>query len=493
MSRSLSKLLIALLALGQLLGPVTQANSGFGPGPGLGQFGSGLVAGVKVGSGGVLVSTQSGATVNLACMMISGLNYGPTTFTSGIWAPIAAVTSAQWAAGIQQWYNTLTTAGKPYGQINCIRIAMSPADWLGLTGIDPYNNSGSAAAQYRAVCTDTNGRTVYSAGSSGGGCGTGPGNEVAGNSSVYQSDIETTVSNILGATSTLGYQMYVILVDQWSAPVWSTTGQILLPLDQPAMPSPADIPMFQQLAAIYGNDPRILIEPYNEPYGTNLPANYNGVESAYLGNGNGNPVTFNFPTGTTSPGGTNGGYNMSISGGGFAMGGGQTAEAISFQQIANAYRTAGGHNVLIIGDMVADACPQCWVANGGHQAYTDTYTISGIAQSAVAFHAYSNPGGVSLFQTIQTAGMPIIGTEAGSMVGDSGTGGGYSYWRAHNWSYTWCCWAAFQNPPLPNIYTNDGSPFSSNYTIQGESPWKNPNVPVGNTGSDTSQIPTGSN
>jgi hypothetical protein len=61
------------------------------------------------------------------------------------------------------------------------------------------------------------------------------------------------------------------------------------------------------------------------------------------------------------------------------------------------------------------------------------------------------------------------------------------------WSTAECCWANFAVPVLSNIYPNDGSSYSNAFTISGMNPWNNPNVPVGNNGSNTTQIPTGSN
>jgi hypothetical protein len=505
----LRHLLVLVLLAGCHLANAVGALGNAVPGAAFGPGGTPVIAtaGVQVGAGGVLTSTLNGATVNLTIQGVSGGFFGAA---QGRMAGIAAVTSAQWAAGITAWYNTLSSAGKPYGQINTIRVMVNSCNWTGCTGIDPYNNSGQAANQYYTVGTDTNGRTVYSAApscASNSAClGTGPGHEISGNSSVYQGQVETTVANILGATSILGYQMYVILDIQWTAPPWHGTGQLLLPLDQPAMPAPIDLTVLQQWAALYGNDPRILIEPYNEPFGTQTPANYHAVESAYLGNGNGNPVAFNFPTTTTSPTTPGVGYNyiMGISGSQVAMGGGgtsgspNTAQAISLQQDVNVGRAAGSHNVWIIGAMVADGDPTLWAPNGGNQSYLDPYTIGGIAQSAMAFHAYSYTGSLLAFTNIQNGGggnapMPIIATEAGSMVGFSGSGGGYVVWRSHNWSTAECCWANFAVPVLSNIYPNDGSSYSNAYTISGMNPWNNPNVPVGNNGSNTTQIPTGSN
>jgi cellulase (glycosyl hydrolase family 5) len=491
-------------------------------------------AGVQVGSGGVLVDTTTGSTVNLTGMMVQGLNFGPIASGSGttgdVWSSISAVTSAQWAAGIQQWTNTLTPAGKAYGTINTIRIALNSADWMAATGVDCCNNSGSAASSYRAIGTDSNGRTVYTASLTGGAVGT-VGHEVPGDPTVYRNIVETTVSNILGASTTLGYPMYVILEEHNSAPTWTLTGQYLLPVDQPAMPAPIDILMLQSLAGIYGADHRVLIELYNEPFGTSEVAGNRPTESAYLGNNNGacapNTVctSFAFPTPSTSPAGqtcngNNIGYNyrMGISSCNTAVG---TAQMVSFQQEVNAYRTAGGNNVVILGNLIADEYPQGSPANGGAQATTDPYTVGGIQQLAWALHAYAYTGSTTAFTNIQNAGLAIIATESGTMttgsitpsnppgnpcygspgspaafacsgIGPSGQQG-YTWWRSNNWSYIWCCWASFNNPPPTSIYPNGGNSYQYEFSISGENPWVEGNVPVGNNGTDTSQIPTGSN
>ena len=518
--RLIARLLVGLLALSPLLGAVAQANGGFGPGPGIGSFagGSGVTAGVKVGSGGVLVRTDTGATVNLIIQGVSGAEHGPLASSGNAWSSISTVTSAQWAAGIQYWTNTLTTPGKPYGTVNTIRLFLSSVDWEAACGIDPYNQTGSggsgpssASAYYYSVGTDTNGRTIYCAGS-GGGVGT-VGHEVYGDPTAYRTFVTTTVANILGASSTLGYPMYVILNPAWTGAAWNHTNQILMPLDQSAMPAPLDLLMLHDLAVLYGNNYSVLMEMYNEPIGTWTGAN-NTTEASWLSNANGGVtagggqnVSFAFPTTTTSPYtpvgasicsglsgasqraysmGTNIGCPPAMPSGSISNAGDQTAIAISEQQELNTYRADGGHNVALQNTLNASALPESMPQNGGTFTVTDPYTIGGVQQLAMAFHAYSAHS-LSYFTAVFNAGIPIIEDEAGRFISNAPSG--YTYWYSNHWSYGWCCWASFNGPT--SIYPNDGNPFGSNFSILGESPWVNGNT--ASSSSDTTQIPTGSN
>jgi hypothetical protein len=493
MLRSLCRgLLLSLIAVGALAANFTPTASLFTPGTYPNS------AGVRVGAGGVLVSTVDGSTVNLTIQGVSGMAHGPLAAGGHPWDSIAAVTAAQWAAGIQQWTNYLSTPGKPYGMINTIRLFIGSAPWMGACGIDPYNNSGSAASWYRSIGTDTNGRTIYCATLTGGSVGT-VGHEVYGDPTAYRNYVQTVVTNFENASATLGYQTYVILCIAFTDPPWTSTGQAMMPLDQMAMPSPNDIPVLQSLASIFGNDHRVLIEGYNEPYGTFVWSN-NPTESHWLGNANGTVAPFTFPTATTSPitpsnpSNTtclNGYvYSATLNTGCRAIMPGtgvQTATAVSFQQEINAFRAAGGTNVFLMGTMNASAYPEGMPGNNNYQVYSDTYTISGVAQTAYVFHAYSAHGPISNYQNIQNAGYPVINDESGHFI--SNATNGYTYWRSHNWSYGWCCWASFNGPT--SIYPNDGHSFPTNFSILGENPWITANT--ASSASDTTQVPTGSN
>jgi hypothetical protein len=468
---------------------------------------NGGLPGVRVGSGGQLVSTSTGSRVVLIGNMVSGVFFGPLQQTN-VWTGASAVTSAQWAAGIAQWADSLPAGvARSKGQINTLRLSISSVDYMGYTGIDPYNNSGQAAGAYYTVGQDANGRTVYSSAASCSGnlacLGSGPGNEVAGDPTPYRNVVDTIISNWLGASSILGYPLYVILDDHFSSVQWTPTGQIMMPMDQPATLGAADIPFYQAIAAKYGNRPEILLELFNELYGTTVQTD---TEDAWLGSGHGTPSTFTFPTATTSPSGTGGGYRMAISCSPtcYAMGGGQTAQVISWQQALNAYRAAGGTNVVIVGTGVATSRLASWSYNGGAQTVVDQYMIGGIRQMAAAYHAYNQFESTDQADAIVAAGVPFIGTEGGSFTavgGNVNASPGFSYARYQsNYSgWSWCAWATFNGNA--DIYTNDGNnPFVPNYnfTIQGESPWYNFNVPhiansAFNDGSDTTQTPSASN
>ncbi len=459
-------------------------------------FSSVVAVGVQVASG-KLVSTADGTQVFLIGQGVSGLEFGPK-FQSNGWAGISNVLPSQWAAGILSWFNTLSTGGKPYGKINCIRLALNSACWLGTTGIDYNNNSGAAAAHYGTAGTDANGRTLYTAGSSGGGPGTGVGHEAPGDFTAYRNAVATTLSNIFAGFSILGYPGYVILDHHWNAPVWTATGQALMPVGQSASLSIGDLPFFQSLAATYGSDPRILIELYNETFGSNSSVNFSTSENAWIGNGNGNPVAVPFPTTSTTPNTPNAGWNylMSSSGGtvgnvavmgaGGTVGSPNTCQLMSFQQASNAHRAAGGKNVIIVGCTINTGWLPAWSVNGGSQTYVDMLTVGGFKQSAASFHSYAGGSTLTNMTNLVNAGFPLIVTEYGQVTsGGTGVVAGLSYtWMKANISgYMPFAWANYDN--VTNIY-NQGS-----FSISAENPFSNVNVP--RSGTAGSQIPTGSN
>lgn len=466
---------------------------------------SGGSSGVQVGPNAKFVLSSDGVTPTfIISYHLNSMQFGPTTFGTSLWPGCANVSALGWSQFTQRWANTLPAGrARQKGTINNLRVGIGSACYMAYTGISWDGGTGSSG-NYRALgVNDDNGRPLYCASLTGGGKGTTPGTEVAGDPTAYRNYIDTIVQNWLGAQIFDGIFRTVTLTIEFSSPVWTATGQVLLPVDQPATLCTADIPCLQALAAKYGSNKQVLIEPYNELFGTTITTN---TEDAWLsqanssGAFNSNPQPFAFPTATTSPSGTGGGYRMGI-GGTFALGGGQTCQAVSWQQALKAYRAAGGRNVVAIGCTVASSRLASWNYCGGSQLVVDPYMVNGIQQIAAAFHAYNQYETTAHADQI-AANIPFYCTEAGSITAVGGNANavpGMSYERyLNNYSgYTWSSCNNFINPPLASIDTT-GPVLGNPSTLQSTAPWYQVNVPhlasgANNDGSDTTQIPTASN
>jgi hypothetical protein len=401
---------------------------------------------IRVGSGGIFVN-GSGTQVNLIGTAMVGTEecQGYANNTAGRIAGIAAVTSANYTSAIAAGVATLAGAAKPYGQVNMIRVLLNSALWMGFTGRDPF---GNAAGNYFAAGTDSAGNALYSGGT-GGGPGSGQGHETSGNPSAYQTYIKNEVAAILGAG------LYVLLDLHWGTPTLTSTNQYVLPAGQPAMPGPADVLFWTSIAQTFGTQNAttgsgaIMFELYNEPYGSGIYANQVGTEAAYLGSQT--LTQFAFPTATTSPNGTGGGYQMenNVGSGGGPILGGVTCYAVGFQQIINAIRATGAQNVIAVGCQNYTGEVETWSQNGGQMVVTDS-----INQIASAFHAYGYRGGTGNFVTLQNAGIPHFCTELGDLANATGANASYVGYVSQGWGYTWLSWNNYGSSA--NIYTSGG-------------------------------------
>jgi hypothetical protein len=462
---------------------------------------AGSTVGVEVGASGKLVSTFDGTTlVYLTLIGVQGGEFGANWIQA-----IANVTSAQWAAGFQQWYSWLqgnqgTTIANTYGVFNTVRLYLNSAAWLGSSGVDPGGGpSGNASKYYRTLGTNSQGHVIYCAGATGGTVGTTDGTETDGDGTGYQNAVDTIINNVLGASSILGYTTYIILNLDWTTPVIASTGQRLLPTSQPCALSTADLTFWQQVANKYKGNLKVIFELQNEPYysaegtgGTSL-MNY---ESSLLGNSAGTGTTFNWPNATSIGDGGSSSYLVNF-GTPIAQGSVQCS-LVSYQQVLAAIRTAGAHNLVLLGALVNSGGIFNWSQNGGSQSVTDTYTVGGIQQYAAILHSYGYPGaatfsngktGAGNILGLIAAGTPFVLDEFGTATTVGSTGAnGYSWMKANGVSgHGMTCWANFDptGTGITNIY-NQGS-----FSITGINPWSNFNVP--NPSSAGSQVPNGSN
>lgn len=469
----------------------------------------GASAGVQVGPNGKLVSTLDGSNVVLVSEHVNGMQFGPITFsaTSAFWKGYQAMTSAQYAAATAKWANTLPAGvARQKGTITNLRLGVGSAPLMAYTGIS-WDGGTACANQYRALgVNDNNGRPLYCASLTGGSKGTTPGTEVAGDPTAYRGYVDTVVQNFLGATAIDGIFRTATIVIEFGAPQLTSTGQILMCTDQPATLCVPDLAALAYLSQKYGGNKSIILELYNELFGTNIISN---AENAWLSQANGSgvfnpsPAPFAFPTATTSPSGTNGGYRTGI-GGGLALGGGQTCNAVCWQQALDTCRSNGATNVLIVGCTVASSALSTWSYNGGTQLVVDSYTVNGIKQMAAAYHAYNKFQTTAQADAIVAAGVPFICTEGGSITavgGNANASPGFSYARywSHYSGYCWSSMSNFYSPPLANYYTDGGGfSFGQTFAWNNQVPWYCSNVPhlgsgANNDGSDHTQVPTASN
>lgn len=387
--------------------------------------------GVRVAAAGKFASTADASAYlpqGSACIgpeEAARINDG----TGGSMKGWSLVTPAEFTAAIAYGVNTLAAAGKSYGQLNMVRLPINSARYMGFTGRDPYGNFGTNT--YWTAGTDSAGNKLYSGGP-GGGPGSGIGHETPGDPSVYRANVATFIANANAAG-------LVVIADlHWGCPTLTSTNQYVLPPGQMAMPGPGDVLCLAQFAADHGSNPGVVIELYNEPYGTNH--NDLTTEAKYLGSFS--PGQFAFPTAATSPLGLSGGYLGINNIGGSSttspiLGGNQTCYACGYQQMINAIRATGATCMLAAGSMNYDENPQSWSQAGGVMTLTDP-----LNNLCVAYHAYSSTPD-SVFNTLQAAGLPILCTE----MGDLTPSGGYSRWRAAGRGWCWWTWGNYETSP----------------------------------------------
>jgi hypothetical protein len=181
---------------------------------------------------------------------------------------------------------------------------------------------------------------------------------------------------------------------------WSDQGNLNTTSGQQCMPDQNSVTFWQQLAAIYKNNPNVWFELYNEPYppGATQAAQWN----TWL---NGGTVTC---TAT--------------------VGGGQgTWKAAGMQSLVNTVRGTGANNIVIAGGLAYSSnLANAPVLSGGNVAY--------------AVHPYINTNNFGN----QAAKAPVIATEFGDMTCGNATYDNaiLAYFHAHNMSYTAWAWFA---------------------------------------------------
>lgn len=418
--------------------------------------------GIKKGAGGTTISTLDGSQIKLIGSAMIGTEESQqwAAGAGGRIAGVAAVTTAQYTAAIQKWYDAASTAAKPYCLVNMIRIPLNSAMWMGFTGLAPFGN-GSLNGIYPSVGTDSNGRTIYSGALHGWGLGT-VGHEVAGVPTEYRNLIKQEVARALAAG------LYVMLDLHWSTPTLVATGQYILPIGQAALPGPGDVLFWTDIANTFGTQngttgsPAIMFETFNEPFGTGSATNF-AAEQTYLANQILNRTTqIAYPV-ASEPSGPNGGYRMKNNNGGdvntlISLPNGPSGYpqcyAVGQQALINAIRATGATNMIWAGGPNYSGEPGYWLTMG----LTDSANNLGCS-----YHAYGYKGGMTPFYNLQAAGYPVLATEIGHF---DAIPSSYVEWRTRGFGYTfwgWNNWGA--GPNMYNTSMNVIPPWSGNGQI----------------------------
>lgn len=299
-------------------------------------------------SGNQLVSTKTGQTVQLLGVGISGLEQGATALNTRGGGYLQATDPG--FATMASW------------NMNLVRIPLNEDTWLGI---------------HNCIAD-------------------------SGTSALLQSNVKQIVAN----ANANG--LYVILDLHWSAP-----NAFGCPVGQASMPdSDNSVNFWTSVANAFKNNPAVMFEMFNEPYGTNSYSNW--VE----------PIDSSPPDGQSATdlnilrdGGSYDGFYYQCNGGGNTpCPSGETANneyedtdinpftTAGMQQILNAIRATGAKNVVISNAMG-------WA--GEIQTWLSSHPTDSAGQLAAGWH--EDGGGSSTTEAaeaILAAGFPIIITEA---------------------------------------------------------------------------------
>jgi|HubBroStandDraft_3_1064219.scaffolds.fasta_scaffold19931_2 hypothetical protein len=376
--------------------------------------------GIKV-SNGKFISSVNGSTISLIGAAILSLE--ETQSNGSRWAGPGGLTSAQLLTAINNSYNTLSSAGKPYGLVNMIRIPLCSSPWMGYQGVLPIPG-------YTSNFTSVGGGLYQS-----------------GTPTIYRNFVTNLVTQCINAG------LYVTLDLHWGTPVLQSTGQYVLGMGQPSMLSTADLAFWTSIAQTFGtqsgflNAQAIMFELFNEPYYDNYYAHavaaagctFLGGGTGYLGGTDGSGF---------GPNGTNASNAVYVENG-FQMldnfnvgqptfndptpivGGMQKSDSVGHNPVIAAIRATGARNVVVASPPWYAGEVQCWPQMG----VTDS-----AGQLAMSFHGYGYNGGFQNFLNVQATGVAILCTELGSL---SNIPSSYVQFRANGMGYTWLGWANY--------------------------------------------------
>jgi len=417
---------------------------------------AGIAAGSPGSMFGKFVNPATGGQIYPIGVGVLGMETCEGGFNSSGWArdiATASLTSASITSALAAATNSLPAATQGFANFNTLRLNINSAKWMATTGLDPF---GNLSGNYFFVGTDSNGKAIY-CGGPGGGLGSGPGHETAGNPTNYRTQVKAAI------TAARNAGLFVFVNMMWGAPILVSTGQYVLPAGQAAFPTDSDLLAWQNIAAdpFFSGDHGIVFELMNEAIGSNIYSNMVGTEAAYLGSQS--LTHFQFPTATTSPNGTNGGYGMlnNIGSNSFTniLGGGAVCYAVGFQQEINAIRAAGATNLIAVGCTNFTGEVETWSQNGGPMHVTDPQVPSNICAS---FHAYGYNQGTAKMLAISHSGVPFVCTEMGNLTSATGPNASYTGYLTAGWGYIWWGWPIYEYASNPNGGIQTDYPWTQN-------------------------------
>ena len=337
--------------------------------------------GIQV-KGDQFVSAKDGSPLQLVGTNISGLETG----SNSRWASFSNAGSAFWS-------KVLDWGGKG---INTVRLPLNEASWLNYTCYD--SGAGVSGGLYThagggAYTPDTN--------------------------NVYQATVKKAVADATAAG------LYVILDLHWGSPN-NAAGQPLCPIGQPGF-ADADhsLTFWKSLADTFKANPAVMFELFNEPFGTNVYADWvsgasgAGPDAITLRNGG---AYFPFAQQNNPAGNPIKSIPL-------------TWHVAGTQAMLDTIRGQGATNVIL-------SSPIGWA--GEIETWLATKPADPIGQLGVAWHLYGYKKGPSWPQTVLDAGYPIVITETYGL----GNVGGYGWASSRGVGYIWWGWNDWGGQPL---------------------------------------------
>jgi endoglucanase len=344
-------------------------------------------------AGSKFVSTQTGNVVQLLGVSVSGMEQGSTSFANGV-ENYGNATDPGFAA-MASW------------NMNVVRIPLNEDTWLGV------NNCVSDG----------------------------------GSSATLQSNIKQAVANANAAG------MYVILDLHWTAP-----NAFGCPQGQGAMPDADNtIAFWTSVAQTFKGNPAVIFELFNEPFGTNVYANW--VEAVNSAAPSGQSAS---DTSILLNGGTYYNGYMYQCNNGCNLTGGQeylapnttSFQVAGYQAIINAIRATGATNVIL-------ANPIGWA--GQIQTWLAARPTDPIGQLGVGWH--EDGGSTTDAQAVLNAGYPIVITEAYT-IGDAT----FAWATANHVGFSFWAWVDWSGAALSNAKTHtpnaQGTSLKNSYCKQ---------------------------
>jgi len=343
--------------------------------------------GIKV-SDGQLVSSIDGTPVQIIGANISGLETG----SASRWPAFASAGPAFWSR----------VKNFDHHAINTVRLPLNEASWLNYTCYDP--GAGAAAEFYSAA--------------KGGGYTPDP-------KGAYQGIVKQAAADATAAG------LYVILDLHWASPN-NPGGQPLCPIGQPGYADADHALLFwKQVADSFKDNPAVIFELFNEPYGSNVYRNWISGRSWLSGDEQPGPDAI-----TLRDGGPYSPLLEQNNARGNAM---QTYsfqwQVAGMQAMLDTIRHEGATNVIL-------SAPIGWA--GEIQAWLATRPTDPLKQLGVAWHVYGYKKGTAPPLAVLAAGFPIVITETYGL----GAIGGYEWAASQHIGYLWWGWNDWGGQPL---------------------------------------------